>query len=471
MQKVLLFYIRIIKKYYINLLAKKYVINDNLHMLSDKEIKKQIAQKGIRTIYLQFVDIHGHIKTLVMPSSQIDNILQNEVMFDGSSISGFRENETMDLKLCPDKETFLTFPFKFSKLQNTARFICDIHNADGTPFAGCPRSNLKRIAKNAKQQGYNMQIGPEVEFFLLKTDGHNNIIENAEKTGYYDANQSHKYDDALLQILLAIQEMGFEVDALHHEGAPFQHEVDLGYDDILKTADNLITFKFVTKTIADNFGFKASFMPKPIYGQNGSGLHLNISLSDSKKNVFYDKKAEYQLSEKAMYSIGSILKNIKGITAVLNPTVNSYKRLVKDYEAPIYIVWSVVTRSALVRVPSKRGESTRLELRSPDCAANPYLAFAVILQTCLDGIRNKIDPPKPMEKNLFLLSSNEIKQRKIKSLPRNMFTSLEEMEKSPVAKAALGDYIYEEFISSKKKEWNTYRKQVTPWELKKYLDV
>ena len=446
-------------------------INDNHHMLSDLEIKKKIKENNIKTIYLQFVDIHGHIKTLAMPSNQIETILNGEIMFDGSSISGFRENETMDLRLCPDKETFLIFPFKFSKLQYTARFICDIHNADNTPFAGCPRSNLKKIVEKSKEMGYKMQIGPEVEFFLLKTDAENNIIPGDEKTGYYDANRCHKYDDTLLQILTALQEMGFEVEALHHEGAPFQHEVDLGHEDILKSADNLITFKFVTKVIADVFGFKASFMPKPIYGQNGSGLHLNISLTDGKKNLFFDEMSEHKLSEKAMYSIGSLLKNIKGITAVLNPTVNSYKRLVKDYEAPIYIVWSVVTRSALVRIPSKRGKSTRLELRSPDCATNPYLAFAVIFQTCLDGIRNKIDPPKPVEKNLFLLSSNEIKQRKIKSLPRNMFTALDEMEKSFVSKAALGDYIFEEFITSKKKEWNDYRKQVTPWELKKYLDV
>lgn len=441
-------------------------------MLSDKNIKDVIKKQNIKSIYLQFVDINGKIKNLSLPSSQIDKILNNEIMFDGSSISGFRKNETMDLRLFPDRETFLTFPFKFSQLCNTARFICDIHNADGTPFEGCPRSNLKRVMKNAQEYGFKMQIGPEVEFFLFKTDEYNNILNaETEKSGYYDVNHSNQYDETLINMLTSIQQMGFEIDALHHEGAPFQHEIDLGYDDILKTADNLVTFKFVTKTIADNFGFKASFMPKPIYGQNGSGLHLNISLTKDEKNAFYDERSEYRLSETARYSIGSILKNIKGITAILNPTVNSYKRLVKDYEAPIYIVWSVVTRSALVRIPSKRGESTRLELRSADGATNPYLAFAVLLQTCTDGIRNKVDPPSPMEKNLFLLSSNEIKQRKIKSLPRNMFTALEELEKSFVAKAALGEYIFNEFLYSKRKEWNNYRKQVTPWELKKYLDI
>lgn len=441
-------------------------------MPSDTEIKKLIKQENIKTIFLQFIDINGGIKSLQIPSTQIDEVLNNEIMFDGSTISGFRDNETLDLRLFPDKDTFLIFPFKISKLKNTARLICDIHNSDGTPFAGCPRSNLKRVIENARQYGYTMQIGPEVEFFLFKTDDNKNIIRNEEKTGYYDTNLSHKYDDVLTKIMLTLGEMGYEISALHHEGAPFQHEIDLGYDEILKTADKLITFKFVTKTIAKNFGFIASFMPKPIYGQNGSGLHLNVSLTDKNgKNAFFNEDMPYQLSQEALYSVGSVLKNIKGISAVFNPTINSYKRLVKDYEAPIYIVWSAVTRSALIRIPSKKGESTRFELRSPDFSMNPYIAFAVLMQTCMDGLRNKTEPPAPVEKNLFLLSGNEIKQRKIKSLPRNLFTALEEFEKSYVARVALGDYIFENFLSSKQKEWNDYRKQVTPWELKKYLDV
>lgn len=442
-------------------------------MPSNSEIKDILENEKIKTIYLQFVDINGRVKSMQIPSEQIDDILNNKIMFDGSSLGAFRENETMDLRIFPDKSTFLVFPFKISRLKNSARFICDIHNADGTPFQGCPRSNLKRVIENAKKYGYTMNIGPEVEFFLFKTDENNEIINvSSEKTGYYDANQNHKYEDTLMQIMLALSEMNFDISAVHHEGAPFQHEIDLGYGDVLTIADNLITFKFVTKTIADVFGFKASFMPKPVYGQNGSGLHLNISLADKDgNNIFFAPEKKYGLSDAAKYSIGSLLKNIKGISAILNPTVNSYKRLVKDYEAPIYIVWSAVTRSALIRIPAKKGDSTRLELRSPDCSTNPYLAFAVILQTCMDGLRNKVEPHAPIEKNLFLLSSNEIKQRKIKSLPRNMFTALEEFEKSYVARVALGDYIFEKFYETKKKEWKDYRKQVTPWELKKYLDV
>ena len=441
-------------------------------MPSKTEIKECIKNENIKTIFLQFIDINGGIKSLQVPSNRIDEILDNEIMFDGSTISGFRDNETLDLRLYPDKSTFLVFPFKITKLKNTARLICDIYNSDGTPFAGCPRSNLKRVIENAKQYGYTMQVGPEVEFFLFKTDGNNNIVKSEEKTGYYDVNLSHSYDEALSDIMLTLGQMGFCISALHHEGAPYQYEIDLGYDEILKTADKLITFKFVTKIIAKNFGFMASFMPKPVYGQNGSGLHLNVSLTDkNSNNAFYNPDMPYSLSNEALYSIGSLLKNIKGISAIFNPTINSYKRLVKDYEAPIYVVWSAVTRSALVRIPAKKGDSTRFELRSPDFSMNPYLAFAVLLQTCMDGLRNKTEPPVPVEKNLFLLSSNEIKQRKIKSLPRNLFTALEEFEKSYVARIALGDYIFENFLSSKQKEWNDYRKQVTPWEIKRYLDI
>ena len=441
-------------------------------MPSKTEIKECIKNENIKTIFLQFIDINGGIKSLQVPSNRIDEILDNEIMFDGSTISGFRDNETLDLRLYPDKSTFLVFPFKINKLKNTARLICDIYNSDGTPFAGCPRSNLKRVIENAKQYGYTMQVGPEVEFFLFKTDGNNNIVKSEEKTGYYDVNLSHSYDEALSDIMLTLGQMGFCISALHHEGAPYQYEIDLGYDEILKTADKLITFKFVTKIIAKNFGFMASFMPKPVYGQNGSGLHLNVSLTDkNSNNAFCNPDMPNSLSNEALYSIGSLLKNIKGISAIFNPTINSYKRLVKDYEAPIYVVWSAVTRSALVRIPAKKGDSTRFELRSPDFSMNPYLAFAVLLQTCMDGLRNKTEPPVPVEKNLFLLSSNEIKQRKIKSLPRNLFTALEEFEKSYVARIALGDYIFENFLSSKQKEWNDYRKQVTPWEIKRYLDI
>ena len=446
---------------------------DNKLMLSKKEIKKSLQEHGVTSIALQFVDINGKMKSLNLPVSEIDEILSNNLTFDGSSISGFRENETLDLVFYPDLDTFLIFPENIKPLKHCARFICDIYNSDGTPFEGCPRSNLKKLIKKMYElYEYSMDIGPEVEFFLFKTDKNNNIINNlSDSVGYYDLNSDENLEEVLNQMINALSKMGFKVDAIHHEGAPLQHEVDLGYTDILKAADNFITFKYTAKTIASMFGLKASFMPKPLFGINGSGLHLNISLSRNGKNAYFDENRIYQLSEAAMYSVGSLLKNINGITAVLNPTVNSYKRLVKDYEAPVYLAWSVINRSALIRIPAKRGNSTRLELRSPDGALNPYLAFAVILQTCIDGIRNKIDPPKPIEKNLFQLSSNEIRMRKIKSLPRNMYTALESFEKSLLAKAALGEYIFDAFLNTKRREWKHYRKQVTPWELKNYLDI
>lgn len=440
-------------------------------MLSDDEIKFLIEKNNVKTIYLQFIDISGRLKSLSVPANQLNAILEDGITFDGSSLSGFRKNETVDLYLHPDKNTFLIFPFKETKLSNTARFICDIYNSKKEPYEGCPRSNLKRITNIANQQNIQMQISPEVEFFLFNTINNEISNSNTVKTGYYDAIYTNNYENIVLKIMTTLEEMNYEIQALHHEGAPYQYEIDLGYNDAITTADNLITFKFATKIIAEHYNIKASFMPKPIYEENGSGLHLNIKLTNGEENLFFDTTKETKLSDIAYQTIGALLKSIKGITAILNPTINSFKRLVKDYEAPIYIAWSLVTRSALIRVPTKRGKDTSIELRSPDCATNPYLAFAVILQACLDGIRNKTETPRPIEKNLFQLSENEIKQRKIKSLPRNMFTALEEMDKSMVAKTALGDFIYEEYLNDKKVEWNEYRKQITPWELKNYIDI
>lgn len=441
-------------------------------MPTDAEIKNIIKEKNINSIYLQFSDISGQVKNINLPAYEIDRILNNEISFDGSAVCGFRNNETEDLFCYPDKNTFLAFPFKFSKLQNTARLICDIYKADGMPYPGCPRANLKRVIENAKKYDYTMKIAPETEFFLFKVDENSNIISTLkDSVGYYDLNSDENLEDVLASIVASMAEMGWDINAVHHEGAPFQHEIDLGYDDVLRSADNFATFKFVVKAIALKYGLNASFMPKPVYGINGSGLHLNLVLSQNGKNAFYDPAGTYQLSETAQYVVGSLLKNVSGITALLNPSVNSYKRLVKDYEAPIYIAWSVLNRGSLVRIPSNRDEDTRIELRSPDASINPYFAFAAVLQTCMDGIRNKIDPPAPIEKDLFQLSNNEIKLRKIKSLPENLSDALDSFEKNLTAKASLGEYIFDEFLTQKRAEWNMYRKQVTKWELETYLDV
>ena len=436
------------------------------------KIKNLVLEENIKNVFLQFVDIQGVLKYISVPVAQIDKVLNNKVTFDGSSVSGYRDNETTDLYLYPDLDTFLVFPKQIKGLENTARFICDIYNPDGSRFCGCVRSNLKSIIQATKYQNLEMIVSPEIEFFLFKTGLDGNVLNtDSENTGYYDVVYSQYEDESFLQILNTLNILGYEIQASHHEGAKFQYEIDLEYSNILKISDDIITFKFLTKIIANSFGYKASFMPKPLYEQNGSGLHLNIALFENGRNIFYDSVLMNSISKEAYYVIGALLKNIKGITAVLNPTINSYKRLVKDYEAPIYIAWSVVTRSALVRIANLNSSSIKIELRSPDTAMNPYLGLAAILQTCVDGLRNKVDPPAPIEKNLFLLSNNEIKQRKIKSLPRNFFTALEEMEKSLLTKAALGDYIFDEFLRFKRNEWNDYRKQVTPWELKKYIDI
>ena len=316
-----------------------------------------------------------------------------------------------------------------------------------------------------------MNIGPEAEFFLFAKDKDGNVTtKTQDNAGYYDVGPEDLGEDVRSDIVLTLQEMGFDIEASHHEGAVGQHEVDFRYADILTAADNVTTFRVAVKAIAARHNLHATFMPKPIYGIQGSGMHCNVSLFEGDKNAFYDENAEYQLSDNAKYAIGGMLKHVKSITAITNPTVNSYKRLVPGYEAPVYLAWSLANRSALVRVPAKRGVSTRIELRSPDPACNPYLAFAAILEACLDGIRNKIDPPAPVESNIYKLTSKERKKQRIDALPGSLAEALEHLDKSLVAQAALGEHIHKEFMTSKKKEWDSFRTYVSQWELDKYLE-
>ena len=427
----------------------KYTRLDN-RQFKPEDIKGYIKEYNIKFIKLQFVDINGQVKNLSIPSEHIDKILANEIMLDGSSIKGFRSIETSDMFFYPDINSFQILPWRGKDGINSARLICDIYNADGTPFEGCPRCNLKRIMAEAEKLGFSMNIGPEAEFFLV----------GPEDLG----------EDVRSDIVLTLQEMGFDIEASHHEGADGQHEVDFRYADILTAADNVATFKIAVKAIAARHNLHATFMPKPIYGINGSGMHCNISLFKDGKNAFFDENAEYQLSDVAKYSIGGLLKHVKGITAALNPTVNSFKRLVPGFEAPVYLAWSLANRSALLRVPAKRGNATRVELRSPDPACNPYLAFATILQACIDGIKNKIDPPAPVESNIYKLTTRERKKQRIDSLPGSLAEALDCLDKSLVAKAALGDHIFNEFLTSKQKEWEDFRTYVSQWEVEKYLE-
>ena len=437
---------------------------------TNDDIKRLIAENNVQFIKLQFVDINGQVKNLAVPSEHIDRVLNNDIMLDGSSIKGFRDIETSDMFFYPDKNTFQILPWQERDGKKSARLICDIYNSDGTPFEGCPRCNLKRLMAEAQKMGLSMNIGPEAEFFLFEKDEEDKITTKThDKAGYYDVGPDDLGEVVRSDIVSTLQEMAFDIEASHHEGADGQHEIDFKYSDILTAADNVVTVRIAVKAIAAQYGLHATFMPKPIYGMNGSGMHCNISLFKDGQNAFYDKNAEYQLSDTARYSIGGMLKHIQSITAILNPTVNSYKRLVPGYEAPVYMAWSLANRSALLRVPAKRGVSTRVELRSPDPSCNPYLAFATILAACLDGVRNKIEPPKPVDANIYKLTEKERKRYRIDALPGSLEEALGYMRNSLIAKKALGEHIVEEFVTAKDIEWNSFRTYVSQWELDKYL--
>lgn len=439
--------------------------------LSNEDIKKLIKENNVTFVRMQFVDINGQVKNMAIPSVQIDKILNNELMLDGSSIKGFRSIETSDMYFFPDKKTFSILPWRSKEDGNVARIICDIHNADGTPFEGCPRCNLKRVINEAKDLGYIMNVGPEAEFFLFKKDENQRAttITN-DKAGYYDVGPDDGGEDIRSEIVYTLQKMGFDIEASHHEAARGQHEIDFKYADTLTCADNIVTFKYAVKAVASMHGLHATFMPKPLYGINGSGMHCNLSLFKDGKNAFLDESRTYKLSQEALWVIGGLLDNVKAFTAVTNPIVNSYKRLVPGYEAPVYLAWSNANRSALIRVPAKRGNATRVELRSPDPSCNPYLALAVILQSAIDGVKNKKEPVLPVENNIYDMTERERKRSKIDSLPGSLMEALYYMEKNDVVKQALGEHIYNEFLTSKQKEWDDFRTFVSQWEIEKYLE-
>ena len=442
--------------------------------LTKDEIKSIIKEENVRFIRLQFVDINGTVKNLAVPSEQIDKVLNNECMLDGSSIKGFRSIETSDMCFYPDLTTFSLLPWRTNKEEGTtvARIICDIYNTDGTPFEGCPRANLKRVIKEASDMGYVLNVGPEAEFFLFNKDEYGNpTLETHDDSDYYDVAPNDKGESVRAKMVETLKEMGFEIEASHHEAAAGQHEIDFKYADALTTADNVVSFKYAVRSVASMNGLHATFMPKPVYGINGSGMHCNVSLFKNGKNIFYDPDRTYQLSKEALYSIGGLLKHVKSFTAVTNPLVNSYKRLVPGYEAPVYLAWSLANRSALIRVPAKRGNATRIELRSPDPSCNPYLALAVILGAILDGVENKIEPPLQVEENIYQMTKKERKRAKIDSLPANLDEALDLLDDNEIIKDALGDHIYNEFTATKEKECDKFRTYVTPLEVEMYLNM
>nr|WP_089738826.1 type I glutamate--ammonia ligase [Gracilibacillus ureilyticus] len=437
-----------------------------------EEIKKRIEEENVKFIRLQFTDLLGTIKNVEIPLSQLDKALDNQMVFDGSSIEGFVRIEESDMKLYPDLDTFVVFPWTSEK-GKVARFICDIYNTDGTPFEGCPRYNLKRNLKKAEELGFTtFNIGTEPEFFLFKLDEKGEpSLELNDKGGYFDLAPTDLGENCRRDIVLELEEMGFEIEASHHEVAPGQHEIDFKYSEAVKHADDIQTFKLVVKTIARKHGLHATFMPKPLFGVNGSGMHCNMSLFKGKTNTFLDENGPLELSETAYQFIAGIIKHALSFTAVTNPTVNSYKRLVPGYEAPCYVAWSGANRSPLIRVPASRGLSTRVEVRSVDPAANPYLALSVLLASGLDGIENKLEAPKAVDRNIYIMDKEEREANGIVDLPATLADALEELKKDEIVIEALGEHLFEHFVESKEIEWDMFRTQVHPWEREQYIQT
>ncbi|MFC4410358.1 type I glutamate--ammonia ligase [Chungangia koreensis] len=439
---------------------------------SKDDIKRLVEEEGVNFIRLQFTDILGTIKNVEIPVSQLDKALDNKMMFDGSSIEGFVRIEESDMYLVPDLDTWVVFPWITGK-GKVARLICDISRPDGTPFEGDPRGNLKRILKEMEELGFtNFNLGPEPEFFLFKLGEDNQPTLNLnDDGGYFDLAPTDLGENCRRDIVLELEEMGFEIEASHHEVAPGQHEIDFKYADAITACDNIQTFKLVVKTIARKHGLHATFMPKPLFGINGSGMHSNVSLFKGEENAFYSEEDALQLSDTAYQFIAGILKHVKGFTAITNPTVNSYKRLVPGYEAPSYVAWSCKNRSPLIRIPASRGLSTRVEIRSVDPSANPYLAMAVILKAGLEGIKQQLTPPKEVNQNIYEMSEEELKEKNIDSLPENLKAALFELKSDEVIREALGVHIYENFVEAKRIEWDQFRITVHPWEREQYLKM
>ena len=441
-----------------------------MHKYTKEEILKICRDEDVRFIRLQFTDIFGTMKNVAITVHQLKKALDNEIMFDGSSIEGFVRIEESDMYLRPDPNTFVIFPWRTGE-GKAARLICDVYNADGTPFEGCPRNILKKVLQEAAEMGYSMYVGPEAEFFLFHTDqeGKPTTITH-DNAGYFDLAPIDLGENARRDMCITLEAMGFEIEASHHECAPGQHEIDFKYDDALTTADNIMTFKMAVRIVAQRHGLHATFMPKPVYGVAGSGMHLNQSLFRNGENAFYDPSGELQLSPDAYYYIVGLMKHAKAITPITNPLVNSYKRLVPGYEAPIYIAWSPQNRSPLIRVPSKRGVSTRIELRSPDPSCNPYLALAVSLKAGLDGIKNKISPPPATNCNIYRMTCEEREHQNIPCLPESLYEAIQELQRDELIKSALGNHCYNRYVEAKLIEWNEYKAKVTKWELDKYIN-
>lgn len=434
-----------------------------------EDIIRLVEEEDVEFIRLQFTDMFGALKNIAITASQLEKALDNQCMFDGSSIEGFVKIEESDMYLHPDLDTFELFPWR-PQQGKVARLICDVHRPNGMPFEGDPRYILKTVLAQAEKLGYAFDVGPECEFFLFHTDddGMPTTLTH-EKAGYFDLGPMDLGENARRDMVLTLEEMGFEIESSHHEAAPAQHEIDFKYTNALQAADHMMTFKLTVKTMAKRRGLYASFMPKPKYGISGSGMHINMSLAKNGNNIFSDKSDPIGLSRDAYYFIGGLMKHMRSMMAITNPLVNSYKRLVPGFEAPAYIAWSVMNRSPLIRIPSVRNGQARVELRSPDPSANPYLTLAVCLAAGLDGIQNETMPPESVDRNIFEMTKAERKAAGIQALPTSLKEAVNEFEKSEFMKGVLGEAFSERYIEKKKAEWEAYSTQITQWEVDHYL--
>lgn len=436
---------------------------------SKEDILRMVAEEDIQFIRMQFTDIFGQLKNVAITASQINKALNNEVMIDGSSIEGFTRIHESDQYLRPDLDTFVVLPWR-PLHGKVARLICDVYNPDGTPFIGDPRGALKRQLQRAADMGYSFNVGPECEFFLFQTDEAGRpTTQTGDEAGYFDLGPLDHGESTRREICLALEQMGFEIEASHHEVAQGQHEIDFKYADALTAADNIMTFKFAVKTLAQKNGLHATFMPKPIFGINGSGMHTNMSLFKDGKNVFFDEKGDRKLSDECYHFIGGLLTHVRGMCAITNPLVNSYKRLVPGYEAPCYMAWSASNRSALIRIPASRGMGTRVELRCPDPTCNPYLALAACLAAGLDGVEKKVSPPDEITENIFSMSAKTREAKGILSLPGSLKEALDYFAADSCITDAMGEHVTAQYIAGKEKEWDEYRTRVSSWEVEHYI--
>jgi glutamine synthetase len=436
----------------------------------EQDVIDEIDEKDVDFLRLQFTDILGTVKNVSVPASQAEKAFTEGIYFDGSSIDGFVRIQESDMRLDPDPATFAILPWRDG---SEARLICDVINTStGEPFEGDPRRVLKNAVDRASEMGYEVNAGPEPEFFLFQEDEEGRATtQNTDWGGYFDLAPKDLASDVRGDIIDGLDSMGFDVEASHHEVAQSQHEIDFKFDDILTTADNVATFRSVVRAIASQHDYHATFMPKPIARINGSGMHTHLSLFDDGENVFHDDDDEFNLSDTAKQFLAGVLEHAPAITAVANPTVNSYKRLVPGYEAPVYIAWSDVNRSALVRKPAARvPAASRIELRSPDPSCNPYLAFAAMIHAGLDGIENDLDCPDPVRENIYEFDEEKRDEYGIDTLPSNLGNAVDALEADEVVTSALGDHVTEKFTEAKRREFQEYIVEVSEWELDRYLE-